>query len=54
CFADISKCRTLLGYEPQTHLEEGLAELADWLDGQIAIDRVDQATRELERRGLTL
>lgn len=54
CFADISKCRTLLGYEPQTHLEGGLAELADWLDGQIAVDRVDQATRELERRGLTL
>lgn len=24
CFADISKAQALLGYEPQTHLEEGL------------------------------
>jgi dTDP-L-rhamnose 4-epimerase len=54
CFADISKARELLGYEPQIHLEDGLTELADWLGGQIAIDRVDQATRELETRGLTL
>ncbi len=54
CFADISKAQALLGYEPQTYLEDGLTELADWLSGQIAIDRVDQAALELERRGLTL
>jgi dTDP-L-rhamnose 4-epimerase len=54
CFADISKSKEFLAYEPQTHLVEGLVELADWLNGQIAIDRVDQATLELERRGLTL
>jgi hypothetical protein len=27
------------GYEPQTYLEDGLTELADWLSGQSAIDR---------------
>jgi dTDP-L-rhamnose 4-epimerase len=54
CFADISQAQRLLGYEPQTYLEDGLTELAQWLGGQIAIDRVDQATNELERRGLTL
>lgn len=54
CFADISRLRKLLRYEPRVHLEEGLTELAEWLAGQIAIDRVDQATRELEKRGLTL
>lgn len=54
CFADISQAQRLLGYEPQTYLEDGLTELAQWLGGQIAIDRVDQATDELERRGLTL
>jgi nucleoside-diphosphate-sugar epimerase len=42
------------GYEPQTYLEDGLTELADWLSGQSAIDRVDQAAQELEKRGLTL
>jgi dTDP-L-rhamnose 4-epimerase len=54
CFADISKSKTLPAYEPQTYLEDGLAELADWLSGQIAVDRVEQAASELERRGLTL
>jgi len=54
CFADISKAKGLLGYEPQVYLEEGLTELADWLGGQRAIDRVEQATLELEKRGLTL
>ncbi len=54
CFADISQARQLLGCEPRTHLEAGLAELAEWLTGQIAIDRVDQATLEVEKRGLTL
>jgi len=42
------------GYEPRTYLEDGLTELADWLSGPIAIDRVDRAARELERRELTL
>jgi dTDP-L-rhamnose 4-epimerase len=54
CFADISRAKALLRYEPQIYLEDGLTELADWLSGQIAIDRVDQAALELERRGLTL
>jgi nucleoside-diphosphate-sugar epimerase len=46
--------QALLGYEPQHPLEEGLPELAEWLRGQVAIDRVEQATQELESRGLTL
>jgi len=54
CFADIATARELLGYEPRTYLEDGLTELVDWLRGQIAVDRVEQATRELEKRGLTL
>ncbi len=54
CFADISMSRALLGYEPHTYLEQGLAELADWLRGQSAVDRGEQATLELEKRGLTL
>jgi dTDP-L-rhamnose 4-epimerase len=53
CFADIDKARTLLGYRPQVSLDAGLVELAEWLDGRIAIDRVEQASRELALRGLT-
>jgi dTDP-L-rhamnose 4-epimerase len=54
CFADISKARTLLGYEPQVTLDEGLMELAGWLSGQEAFDRVAEAHAELAARGLTV
>ena len=32
----------------------GLGELAAWLEGQVADDRVEAARRELTARGLTL
>jgi dTDP-L-rhamnose 4-epimerase len=54
CFADISLARRLLDFEPQIAFGDGIAELADWLSTQIAIDRVDQATDELARRGLVV
>jgi dTDP-L-rhamnose 4-epimerase len=54
CFADVSLARTVLGYEPQVRLEEGLVELAEWLEGQTAADRVDAASAELAARGLTV
>jgi dTDP-L-rhamnose 4-epimerase len=53
CFADASLARDLLGFEAQVGLEEGIAELAEWLEGQVAVDRVDGAAAELEARGLT-
>jgi dTDP-L-rhamnose 4-epimerase len=53
CFADVSRARELLGFEAQTELEDGLAELADWLKTQPATDRFDQAAAELAERGLT-
>lgn len=53
CFADITLARTTLGYEPQVTFEAGMSELASWLEGQSAEDRVDAATAELTRRGLT-
>ncbi len=54
CFADIGKARSVLGYEPQVGFEEGLADLAAWLEGQVSVDRVDDARRELVARGLTV
>jgi dTDP-L-rhamnose 4-epimerase len=35
-------------------LDEGLAELAGWLEGQVAQDRVAQMREELAARGLTV
>ncbi len=52
CFADISRSRQELGFEPQVNFREGLEELAGWLAGQVAIDAVDRAREELENRGL--
>lgn len=54
CFADISKSRRVLGYEPRVRLDDGMAELAAWLEGQAAVDRVAQASAELSARGLTV
>ncbi len=54
CFADIALARSALGYEPRVRLEEGLEELAIWLEGQVATDRVEQASAELAARGLTV
>ncbi|MFL6689582.1 MAG: NAD-dependent epimerase/dehydratase family protein [Alphaproteobacteria bacterium] len=52
CFADITLARTLLGFEPQVSFEDGIAELVEWLQDQIATDSVELATEELSRRGL--
>jgi dTDP-L-rhamnose 4-epimerase len=54
CFADITRARRVLGFEPQVTLEDGLAELAAWLARQVATDRVEQARAELAARGLTV
>jgi dTDP-L-rhamnose 4-epimerase len=54
CFADISRARTVLGYSPQVTFEAGLTELAEWLDGRVAINRGDEAHHELVSRGLTV
>jgi dTDP-L-rhamnose 4-epimerase len=52
CFADISLARHVLGWEPTVTLEEGLEDLAGWLEGQSAIDRGMEAREELAARGL--
>jgi len=52
CFADIARARDRLQFAPRRHLEDSLGELAEWVGTQTAIDRVAEACRELERRGL--
>ncbi len=54
CFADISLARKVLGYEPVVTFDEGLEELAAWLEGQVAVDHVEKAKAELASRGLTV
>jgi dTDP-L-rhamnose 4-epimerase len=52
CFADITRARKVLGFQPCVSLEEGLADLASWLEGQIASDGVTESRNELAARGL--
>lgn len=52
CFADITRARTLLGYEPRVAFEQGLDELIDWVARQHASDGFERAHRELVERGL--
>lgn len=54
CYADISKARQILGYEPRVSLDDGLRELAAWLDGMAANDGVGEAYSELHSRGLAV
>ena len=57
CLVDESKMgdlRSALQYEPQVGFEEGLKELAEWLTGQVAVDRVEGMRDELNSRGLAI
>jgi len=52
CIPDLTKAREVLGHQAQEDFAEGLAELAEWVARQEAQDRVVEARRELEMRGL--
>ena len=52
CFADVTRAHNQLGFRPQVSLERGMTQLAHWLEGQIAEDRVTEARAELVAKGL--
>lgn len=52
CYADISRARDLLGYTPKVTFSDGMRRLVEWVRGQQAVDRFDQAHRQLVERGL--
>ncbi|MEN2977829.1 SDR family NAD(P)-dependent oxidoreductase (plasmid) [Tistrella bauzanensis] len=54
CFADITRARARLGFQPELPLEDTVLELVDWVSTQRAQDRVRQAHQELETRGLVV
>ena len=41
-----------LGFTAQTDFREGLAELAEWVASQTAVDNVEKMRAELDKRGL--
>lgn len=55
CYADISRAREAMGFEPQVSFEQGMAELVEWLrEQERPEDSVQRHAAELAARGLTL
>ncbi|WP_271898699.1 NAD-dependent epimerase/dehydratase family protein [Candidatus Phyllobacterium onerii] len=52
CFADISRARELLGFEPRHRLESSLGPFTKWVRSTSAVDRSAEMKRQLEKRGL--
>ncbi len=52
CFADISKARKKLGYEPQVMFSDGILDLTEWVKSQDAVDSFNRAQEELQSKGL--
>jgi dTDP-L-rhamnose 4-epimerase len=53
CFADVSKIRDVLGFEPQQEFEEGMAELVEWVRTvRKPVDKTSISMAELARSKL--
>jgi dTDP-L-rhamnose 4-epimerase len=52
CYADVTKARRLLGFEPRISLEEGLEDLLSWVEQQTAVDSFDRVAQELADKEL--
>lgn len=53
-WADISRARSVIGFEPQVDLDQGLKRFTDWASAEPAHkDLLDKATAELRKHGLT-
>ena len=52
CFSDITKIKKELGFEPRVSFEDGMKELIKWSEKEEAVDLVEKATSELDRKGL--
>jgi len=52
CYADISKIRDRLGYEPAISFDEGVRELIEWSRDVESVDGFDTAEAELREKGI--
>ena len=52
CFADVSRARSLLGWEAKVMFAEGAQELAAWAAGEQPEDLTERANAELRTKGL--
>lgn len=52
CYADITRARELLGYEPSIAYRDGVPGLIEWVRTQKSVDRTGSAIDELQKREL--
>lgn len=52
CYADVSKIKSLLEWKPTVSIKEGLKEVINWSKKEKAIDKLDYAMAQLQKRGL--
>ena len=52
CYADTQKIKKKLGWSASISFEDGMKEVIDWAKDEQAVDHVDFAMKELDRRGL--
>jgi dTDP-L-rhamnose 4-epimerase len=52
CFADTSKLKKLIGWEPTIDFKTGMNDVFKWSINEKSHDLVESAIRELEKRGL--
>jgi len=52
-YADLTKIKNTLGFEPTVLLEDGLKQFVDWVQGEaMQADRYEQSLKELKEKGL--
>lgn len=52
-FADITKARTLLGFEPKWSFDKGIEQFCRWVDGQpVQEDKYESSIEEMKQKGL--
>ena len=52
-YADISKAKQLLGFEPKISFQEGLKQFTDWVNTQeVEEDKYEQSIEEMKAKGL--
>jgi len=54
CYADLSRSRKELGYQPQMSFEDGIRELIRSIGTETVVDRSDAVEAELRHKGLLL
>lgn len=53
CYADVSKIRERLNFEPKVEFDDGILDLIRWVRNQRAPDKFEKCREELEKRRLT-